>query len=636
MFTVKIFPVILLILAFTGCATGVSNHKPEIQASVIESTPKEKNTQEPYRDVPKKENYCQNNKTSQQHTPGKSDSDPSFAKPAKKTAGLTRLPETIPETIEDSPLLPAPETQNKEKSDQGLLDSALEFCQASNDFWEQGDLENAIDSLDQAYSLILKVKSENNTEILQQREDLRFSISKRITEVYASRFTVANGNHKAIPLSMNRHVQKALNMFKGSRRDFFIDSYRRSGRYRPAILKALKEAGLPEELSWLPLIESGFKVRAFSRARALGMWQFIASTGYKYGLKRDHWIDERMDPKKSTMAAIAYLKELHQIFGDWTTALAGYNCGEGAVLRRIRTQRINYLDHFWDLYKKLPSETAFYVPKFMAVLHIVNDPNAYGITLPQVDKEIESDMVTIDKQVHLKAMAKYLNIPFSDLKGLNPELRHYSTPNRPYAIKMPKGKGKVLLAKLRDIPAWHPPVPAYVRHKVRKGESLSVIARRYKTSVRAIMALNRLKSRRYIKAGWKLKIPTKRKYASAAPLATPARSSPKAKCEIARYKVRKGDSLWNIAKRFQTTTGTIQSLNRLNNSRLRIGQILMIPKRSTDYKKIKTKVYTVSKGDSPYLIARKYQIKLAKFLKLNSLTPRSTIFPGQTLLVRAE
>ncbi|MBW2217806.1 MAG: lytic transglycosylase domain-containing protein, partial [Deltaproteobacteria bacterium] len=277
-------------------------------------------------------------------------------------------------------------------------------------------MENAIDALDQAYSLILKIdSSEAAPEILQEKEDLRFTISKRIAEVYASRFTVANGDHKAIPLDMNKNVEKALKLFKEREREFFLNAYRRSGQYRPAIVKALNEAGLPEELSWLPLIESGFKTNAFSRARALGMWQFIASTGYKFGLKRDRWIDERMDPEKSTDAAIAYLQELHKIFGDWTTVLAAYNCGEGRVLKKIRTQKINYLDNFWDLYAKLPRETAFYVPKFLAVLHIVNDPQSHGFTLPPVDEEIKFDKVPIDKQVYLKTVAKHMELPHSAL-----------------------------------------------------------------------------------------------------------------------------------------------------------------------------------------------------------------------------
>ena len=528
-----------------------------------------------------------------------------------------------------------PDAEAQKKSNQEMLDSALGFCEAANDFWEQGDLENAIDALDEAYYLILQVKPDQDPKILQQTEDLRFTISKRIIEVYSSRFTVANGYHNAIPLVMNTHVEKAINLFTGREKNFFINAYRRSGRYRPYIVSCLKEEGLPEELSWLPFIESGFKIRALSRARALGMWQFIASTGHKFGLKRDTWVDERMDPEKSTKAAIAYLKELHHIFGDWTTVLAAYNCGEGLVLRRIRTQRINYLDNFWDLYKRLPSETAFYVPKFLAVLHILNNPEAYGFTLPPVDPEIKTENVTINKQVHLKTMAKYLEISYKSLKDLNPELRHYSTPNRPYAIKVPKGKKVVLLAKISQIPAWHPPVPTHVAHRVRRGESLSTIARRYKTSIRAIMAANNLRSSHYIKAGWKLKIPVKATYASRQKTPSTVQAS-KAKGQIVKYVVKKGDSLWKVANRFGTTTRAIQRRNKLNNTHLKIRQVLMIPRGLTTFEKMRTKTYKVLKGDSPYRIAQKSHMNLSQFLRLNKLTPRSTIYPGQLLLVKTD
>ena len=192
------------------------------------------------------------------------------------------------------------ESKALQEKNQSVLDSAIELYQTSNELWEQGDLEKALEALDESYALILEVGRDADQSMLQQKEDLRFTIAKRIMEVYASRFNVVNGYQNAIPMVMNKYVQKALDLFKDREREFFIDSYVRSGRYRPAIIKALKEEGLPEELSWLPLIESGFKIRALSRARALGLWQFIASTGYKFGLERNTWIDERMDPEKST------------------------------------------------------------------------------------------------------------------------------------------------------------------------------------------------------------------------------------------------------------------------------------------------------------------------------------------------
>ena len=526
----------------------------------------------------------------------------------------------------------ANETESASSTNQELLDSALDYCQTSNDFWEHGDLDNALDALDKAYSLILKVNGDEDPEVFQQKEDLRFTISKRIIEVYSSRFTVANGNHKAIPLVMNAHVERELTSFKGRERKFFLDAYRRSGKYRPAIVQALQEAGLPEELSWLPLIESGYKVRALSRARALGLWQFIASTGYKFGLNRDTWIDERMDPEKSTQAAIAYLKELHQIFGDWTTVLAAYNCGEGTVLKRIKTQKINYLDNFWDLYTRLPSETASYVPRFLAVLHILNDPAAHGFSLPTLDEPIKAEEVTINKQVHLKTIAKRLGISFPLLRDLNAELRKDLTPNCSYDLKVPEGRGENLLAELSDIPVWRPPAPTYVVHKVRKGDSLSVIARRYRTSIKAIMAVNGLKSN-FLKVGWRLKIPTK-EYAYTSGKKAAYALGPGEK--LSEYVVKQGDSLWKIANRYNTTTKALTAINQLASSRLGIGQVLMIPRvRTSSSLPPSTKRYRVRSGDSPYIIAKKHKMNLASFLELNKLTPRSTIFPGQVLKVTA-
>jgi membrane-bound lytic murein transglycosylase D len=549
--------------------------------------------------------------------------------------------EEVSEEVEE--VSEASHEEDEAQSDQGLLDSALEFCQAAYDFRDQGDLDNAIDALDQAYALILKISPDGDTEILQQRDDLRITISKRIVECYSSRFTVANGLHNAIPLTMNEHVEKALQLFTQREKTFFLNAYRRSGRYRPAILKSLKEAGLPEELSWLPLIESGFKDRALSSARALGLWQFIASTGYKYGLQRDQWVDERMDPHKATEAAIAYLKELHQIFGDWTTALAAYNCGEGRVLRVIRTQKINYLDNFWDLYEKLPKETAFYVPKFLAVLHIMNDPEAHGVTLPEVDEPPATEEVVVNKQISIKAIAGHLGISPQVLADLNPSLRREFTPSRPFPLKVPEGIGPLVLAQLEDLPAWKGskgsislaklesssidgPHPHYLEHRVRRGETLSIIARKHQTSMKEIMTLNRLGSSNFVQEGWRLKIPSKPGYAS---------RSQGQKPDQTVYLVQKGDSLWQIAKRFGTSVDAIKSLNGLRDNHLNAGQRLQIRGASIASKEVKTRTYRVKRGDSPFQIARKHQMNLSELLTLNSLTPKCTIFPGQVLLVTA-
>ena len=515
------------------------------------------------------------------------------------------------------------------KKNQTYLDEALDLCRVSQDFWQNGELENALQALDQAYALILRADTSDHTKLIQQKEDLRFMVSKRILEIYASRNIVVNGSYNEIPRVMNKHVQAEIDHFtKGNEREFFIESLRRSGRYREHIVAELKEAGLPEELSWLPLIESGFKVKALSRSRALGLWQFIPSTGYKFGLKRDKLIDERMDPMKSTQAAIDYLKELHAIFGDWTTVLAAYNCGEGRVLNVIRRQNVNYLDNFWDLYERLPRETARYVPRFLATLHILDRPTMYGLDLSAVDMPLQFETVTISKQVSLKDVAKTIGVTQKELSELNPELRYKISPQERYPLKVPPYKSEVLMAKIDQIPVSKPPTRAYVYHRVRPGESLSLIAKRYRTSVSRIMRANNLRRSNYIVAGKLLKIP-QRGYR----YRPPKISMPKYGSSVVHV-VKKGDSLWTIAKKYGTTTKKIQELNHLSKTALYKGQILTIFEGQKTPPKVEgLNTYQVKSGDSPFLIAKRHNMDLKRFLYLNQLWPSDTIYPGQTVYI---
>ena len=510
------------------------------------------------------------------------------------------------------------------------LDEALELCEVSQVYWQEGELENAVEALDRAYALILNVNTSNRPKLIQQKEDLRFMISKRILEIYASRNIVVNGNHNAIPIVINRHVQAEIDLFTtGREKSFFIESYRRSGRYRDQIVKALKAAGLPQELSWIPLIESGYKVRALSRARALGLWQFIPSTGYKFGLQRNKFIDERMDPEKSTRAAIEYLKELHRIFGDWATVLAAYNCGEGRVLKVIRSKNINYLDNFWDLYERLPRETARYVPRFLATLHILNNPETYGLDMVSVDPPMEYETVTINKQVHLRNVAKLIGSDEKALRALNPELRYRILPGDNYRLRIPPGNSDLLTAKIDQIPVSHPPQRAYVYHRVRNGETLSVIARKYRTSVKSIMRANNLRRSNYIVAGKRLKIP-QRGYLKTRPKTVKKPRDGQAVNHI----VRKGDSLFTIAKRYGTTTKKIQELNNLTTTTLHKGQVLVIFPGKKDPPVVNgLATYKVRPGDSPFLIAQRHQMPLDRLLYLNQLYPGSKIYPGQKLYI---
>jgi membrane-bound lytic murein transglycosylase D len=512
------------------------------------------------------------------------------------------------------------------------LDESLVLCETSQEFWQKGELEKALVTLDNAYSLVLSTQTaDDSSKYAQQIEDLRFMIAKRILEIYASRHIVVSGNHNAIPVTINQHVQSEINLFTaGKEKRFFLEAYKRSGKYRPMIVPMLREAGIPEELSWLPLIESGFKENALSHARALGLWQFIPSTGYKFGLKRDRFLDERLDPVKSTKAAIAYLKELHQIFGDWTTVLAAYNCGEGRVLRVIRGQNVNYLDNFWDLYQRLPRETARYVPRFLATLHIIQNLEKYDLDSVEVYDPPEFETIEVNRQVNLKTAAKAMGVSKKELVELNPELRYKLLPNYTYPLRVPPDTGERLLAKIDTLPIYSKPRSRYVYHKVRKGETLSTIARRYRTSVRSIARTNRLNRRNLIVAGKTLKIPTSYK-----PSTKPRRSKTYTSKSTVTHVVKRGDSLWNLARQYHISTKDIQKANKLHSTKLSIGQKLKIPTKqsmaSSSGNQFET--YLVKPGDSPFVIARQHNMPLNRFLKINRLTRRSTIYPGQKYYV---
>lgn len=475
---------------------------------------------------------------------------------------------------------------------QETLDQALELLNQAQSFWQQGDVDNSLRCLDEAYALILEVNGDS--EISRQKDDLRLIISKRIIEISSSKYRATAGKQSEIPMILNADVEREIRSFQTTERNFFIRSYQRSGRFRPIILKYLKEAGLPKELSWLPLVESGFQCNALSSARALGLWQFIPSTGYKFSLKRDRWVDERLDVEKSTKAAIAYLKELHDIFGDWLTCLAAYNCGEGRVLRVISKQHINYLDHFWDLYRQLPNETARYVPRFLATLHIIRDPQKYGMDLnEELDQPIPYEVVQVDKCMRVQDIAQHLNVSKDIMAALNSELKLQLTPDKPYDLRVPGGMGKLVLEGIDSIPKWEPPRTVIsrgsgsmlVRHRVKKGESLNGIARRYKTTVSAIMQYNDLSSKK-IMVGKILHVPARgyaKKISTAEKESSKKRKSLKrkdaeqsAQGKIIRYRVKKGDTIASVARHYGVTVDEIRKLNKIKGDKIRTDQVIKV------------------------------------------------------------
>jgi membrane-bound lytic murein transglycosylase D len=525
---------------------------------------------------------------------------------------------TLP-VSEEEPLPHVEETAPDDPATQ--VAEALDACDTARSQWERGEIGAALATLDEAYALLLEIP--DDPEFEQARRDLRHLISRNVVEIYRSRLTSAADPSSPIPVEVNEYVEREIRLFQGAERSFFLESYRRSGAYRPMVVEMLRDAGLPEELSWLPLVESGYKARALSRARALGMWQFISSTGYRFGLNRSQWIDDRMDPEKSTRAAIAYLTELHGLFGDWMLALAGYNCGEHRVMSVIERQPNDYLDHFWDVFEQLPRETARYVPRFLATLVIVQNPAEYGFELPEPLPPAAFERVPIARHAKLEDLEQLLELQGGTLVSLNPELRRGITPGEVYELKVPVAVAPTFSTKLASLPTYVPPETTYVVHRVRRGETLSAIAVRYRSSVSAIVNANNLRSRNRIQIGQRLKVPSRG--AASASSTKVASGSPSS----ITHRVRRGESLWKLASRYGTTVDRIKRDNGLRGDRLYVGQNLRINTGTSGG----SRTYAVRKGDTVGKIARAHRVSLNAVLRANGLTRSSTIYPGQVLVI---
>ena len=478
------------------------------------------------------------------------------------------------------------------EEEQDLMENALEILEVADNYWNNGDIENTLNELDKAYALLLDTNG--NVEIARQKDDLRLLISRRILTVYSSQQTRTNGKGSEIPLLLNADVEKEIRSFQGPEREFFTSSYQRSGMYKEIIVGELRKAGVPEELFWLPLVESGFKASALSRARALGLWQFIPSTGYKFGLTRDEWTDERMDVLKSTQAAIAYLKELHSMFGDWLTVLAAYNCGEGRVLRVISRQHINYFDRFWDLYSQLPNETARYVPRFLATLHIIKNPGKYGFDLQTtIDSSLRYETVKVNKMMKLADVASKIEVSEDVINVLNAELRYKITPNREYELKIPKDSLQKFNLVYNNIPdtekptitrynpsaiRYTPPSSRYIKHRVRPGETVASIAKRYRVSRQAIFSSNRINKKTRLVKGQIVRIPVDHvETANMKQKSSGSKNARKTASSVKIYKVKQGDSLLSIAQRFNVPIAKIKEINNLKTNSIQAGWKLKLP-----------------------------------------------------------
>ena len=363
----------------------------------------------------------------------------------------------------------------------------------------------------------------------------------------------------------NDRVEKWLDYFQGRGRKDMERWLSRAPRYRPMIERMLEEEGLPLELFYLAVIESGLNPNAYSRAHAAGMWQFISSRARMYELRVDWWIDERRDPEKATRAACTYLKELHRRFGSWELALAGYNSGEGRV-ERAQRKRPSCPD-YWCL--DLPRETENFVPKFMATVLIGTNPAKYGFEMPTAGASLSYDSIEITDAVDLQVIADATGAGYDDIKKLNPALRRWCTPpsSSPTTVRVPTGTGQKCLAAIDSIPpeervTWR-------RHRVSTGETLSSIARAYGTSISAITSVNDIRNPHRIRTGSYIVIPV-----------GPGSDSVSAHAGLPptiNYRVRRGDTISSIARRHGKRTRDVLRWNGLAwNTRIYPGDVITI------------------------------------------------------------
>lgn len=314
---------------------------------------------------------------------------------------------------------------------------------------------------------------------------------------------VAQRRLDSILIVRDQKVDRHIRYFNSDIRDRFHTWLIRLGRYRPMVESVLAEFGLPLDLAYLSLVESGFNPRAYSRARATGPWQFIKGTARLYGLKVNWWVDERRDPIKSTVAAARYLRDLYDLFGNWQLAMAAYNAGEGRVGRALRKTDG---ESFYEIARSryIRRETKEYVPRFMAATIIAKNPDRYGFPAFLPDPH-QFDEVIVSRPLHMRDIAKAAKIPFGELRSLNPELRRYVTPpkDREYHLKVPVGTKEHVESLLDQIPSYKKSTPPRLKkgqkvpkgwYRVRWGDSLWKIARRFRTSVRELMAINNLRS----------------------------------------------------------------------------------------------------------------------------------------------
>lgn len=475
------------------------------------------------------------------------------------------------------------------------------------------------------------------------------------------------------PVTMNRQVEFYLDFFQNKQRQTFSRWLERSGRYLPMIKKQLREAGLPTDLAYLPMIESGYSLTAFSKARAVGPWQFIRGTGSSYGLTIDEYVDERRDPEKATQAAIAYLSSLYAEFDSWHLAVAGYNAGEGRIRKAVKRYKTK---NFWEIASTnyLMLETKRYVPKLIAAIIIAKDPEKYGFTGIEYQTPLDYETIDVPRWTSLRAVALAGDVPFEELRELNRQLRKAITPpdQDPYLLKVPVGKKEVIAKKLPDVRAIVS--TEYKTHIVATGDTLTRICKRYNLNKTTLLKANNLRFEQ-LTIGQHLRIPYQTTTYKVIPQSQLAGKTGAAggNNNLVLHKIQPGETLYELSIRYGVPIQMIASWNDLKDlHRIKAGQQLALylqdgakpvePRYASKVPAAKTSVpstsgagpkdlqadldsnpsdsigktirayYKVRGGDTLWSIARRYKTSTREIKKLNQLDS-DLIYPGLKLLL---
>lgn len=453
-----------------------------------------------------------------------------------------------------------------------------------------------------------------------------------------------------VPIEVNDRVVAWMEYFQGVGRGHFRRYLERSGRYMPLMQDILKKHGLPQDLVYVALIESGFNTQARSWASAVGPWQFIQSTGRRYGLKIDGWVDERRDPYKSTHAASEYLRDLHEEFGDWYLAMAGYNGGEGRIRDAID---ITGSRNFWEIAESrraLRPETRDYVPKFIAAAIMAKMPEHFGFDNVEYKGPFNFDRGTVETQTDLSQIAKCAGVGEDDILDLNPHLLRGATPPnaRDYEIRLPKGTAKVFHERYAALPKEER--IQIVRYQVRRGDTIAQIARRYGVSASWLASANGLRTKGRLHRGTTLIIPVGSSAARFATVETGDDEGRELQKRSGRkiHIVRRGETLTGIARRYGVTPGKLMEWNYLRGPKsLRPGMKLALtsktrerPLKAGDTVTANTlgpaprKEHRVQYGETLYTIARRYGVTTRQLMALNGLNSTKDIRPGMRLVIR--